>query len=170
MNCTTGNEKMIGQICQLLNRLSDDMLSDPLRSLDGSTIGQHIRHIYDFYDCIIRGQQSGGCIDYCLRQRNQIIEKHSAYAVKALRQITDQLKAIDASEAIEVLTDFSTDQQAERVQVGSTIGRELMYAFDHAVHHLAIIQIGIRLHYPQISIPKNIGKAPSTIKYEKSIS
>jgi hypothetical protein len=66
---------------------------------------------------------------------------------------------------LKVVADFSTNKDSFRPQVDSSVGRELMYAFDHAIHHIAIIKIGIKAAFPQIQIPQEIGVAPSTIRY-----
>jgi hypothetical protein len=36
--------------------------------------------------------------------------------------------------------------------------------YDHAVHHLAIIKIGIRCSFPQWIIDRDLGVSPSTLK------
>jgi hypothetical protein len=56
---------------------------------------------------------------------------------------------------------------AEQVYA-SSIGREMQYAFDHAVHHLAIIRIGAEIHCPEIVCDPELGVAPSTLKYQKA--
>ena len=43
--------------------------------------------------------------------------------------------------------------------------RKPMYAYDHAVHHLAMIKIGMKEACPAVRVGKNIGAAPSTVKH-----
>ena len=49
--------------------------------------------------------------------------------------------------------------------VSSTLGREIMFAVSHAIHHHALIAMlcGIRA----IPVPEDFGVAPSTIAYQK---
>jgi hypothetical protein len=53
---------------------------------------------------------------------------------------------------------------AERPNYQSTVGRELAFVYDHAIHHLAMIKVGLRCHYPHIQIDRDLGVSPSTIK------
>ena len=73
---------------------------------------------------------------------------------------------LNENHAVKVKVDFSSDPLVTRPMVLSTVGRELMYAFDHATHHLAIIRIGLKECMPDLELDKDFGKAPSTIKFE----
>ncbi len=157
---------MIQQIQNLLDQISDEIMSKPLDTFNGSTIGQHFRHIHDFYDCLSRFHANNE-INYCLRQRNPFIEKYTIHATQAFEKVLVIIKSMVEEKEIYVLSDFSTSESEIRKRVKSTVGRELMYAFDHAVHHLAIIKIALGLHYEHIIIDPDIGKAPSTVKYEQ---
>ena len=59
-------------------------------------------------------------------------------------------------------------QGGKTVKVETSFDRELLYAIEHTIHHMAIIKMGILLHYPNITIPKNFGVAESTIQYKSS--
>jgi hypothetical protein len=47
--------------------------------------------------------------------------------------------------------------------IGSTVGRELMYAVTHAIHHYALIAVMCGML--EVSVPVGFGVAPSTLKY-----
>jgi hypothetical protein len=53
-------------------------------------------------------------------------------------------------------------------QLPSTVERELGFAAHHAIHHLAIVKVITQetLQLPQELLPKDFGKAPSTINFE----
>ena len=70
---------------------------------------------------------------------------------------------------VKVNSCFAPDQDIQNTEIHSSIGRELMYAYDHAIHHLAMVKIGMNVHYPEVSINKDLGVAPSTLKYRKQI-
>jgi len=40
----------------------------------------------------------------------------------------------------------------------------LLFFYDHAIHHLAIIKIGLLCHFPHVQAEKDLGVSPSTIK------
>jgi hypothetical protein len=47
----------------------------------------------------------------------------------------------------------------------STVGREIMFAVVHAIHHYALI--GVMCGMLEIPVPAGFGVAPSTIKHER---
>ena len=48
--------------------------------------------------------------------------------------------------------------------------RELTYNIEHAVHHMAIIKIGIREVAPYVVIPGDFGIAVSSLRYRELVS
>jgi hypothetical protein len=52
----------------------------------------------------------------------------------------------------------------EVVTVNTNYYRELLYNMDHAIHHCAIIRIGL-MSFDHVSIPEGFGIAPSTIRH-----
>jgi hypothetical protein len=46
--------------------------------------------------------------------------------------------------------------------------RELTYNIEHAVHHMAIIKIGIREVANYVTLPADFGIAASTIRYKEA--
>jgi hypothetical protein len=153
------------QIQSILNRLSDNQYSLELDIFNGSSVGKHIRHIFDFYHCIVN-DDIALTIDYNCRSRNPLIENNRSAAISAFTQMLNLAEGIKDEKELSVITDFSIDENEERPVVSSSVGRELMYAYDHAVHHLAIIKMGIGVAFPEISLDNHIGIAPSTIKYQ----
>ena len=47
--------------------------------------------------------------------------------------------------------------------IGSTVGREFMYAVAHAIHHYALIAVMCGIL--DVPVPAGFGVAPSTLKY-----
>jgi hypothetical protein len=164
MNCKQGTEIIIGQLTDLLQRLGEETYSRPLALFNGSSIGQHFRHIIDFYGCLANNAEAGR-LDYAHRQRDTRVETEPTYAAIMLQQFHKKLKDMDEAITVEVVADFSSDLNETRPVVTSCIGREMMYAYDHAVHHLAIIKMGLKSTVPDFQIDKNIGVAPSTVKH-----
>lgn len=167
MNCKQGTDIIIEQMMELLGMIDIDSYARPLQLFNGSSIGQHFRHIIDFYGCVDRGIAVGR-IDYAERQRDHRVETEPDYAQGVLQQLNEKLSKVDEFSQVEVVADFSADLNSSRPVVSSTSGRELMYAYDHAVHHLAMIKIGLKVACPEVSINKNLGVAPSTVKHWKN--
>ena len=166
MNCKEGTKIIVDQMTDVLGKLDAGAYAQPLQLFNGSTIGQHFRHIIDFYGCLARGLNEGR-IDYARRERDKRIETNPAYASEMLLAYTGEIKHCDESEEVQILADFSADLNAERPVVKSTLARELMYAYDHAVHHLAMIKMGLKTLNANIELQDELGVAPSTLKYWK---
>ena len=164
MDCKTGTKNIITQIVGLLGSLNEEQYARPLSIYNGSSLGQHFRHIFDFYQCLIN-DVSRGTIDYASRARDPKIEQNPAYAQDAFLRVAEAIDSFEELGSLEVMADFSADSTDGRPLFKSTVGRELMFAHDHAVHHIAIIKIGFQQAFPEIPIALEVGVAPSTIKY-----
>ncbi|MEY3050905.1 MAG: hypothetical protein RLY31_690 [Bacteroidota bacterium] len=79
----------------------------------------------------------------------------------------EQLRKADVSIAVRVATDFTGQSDKERTEVDSTVGREMMFAHDHAIHHLAIIRMGLQHAAPDIRLDATLGYAAATVSYQK---
>ncbi len=152
----------------LLDKIDEASYARPLQLFNGSTIGQHFRHILDFYTCLINGINEGR-IDYAKRERDVLMETQPKYAQGIFKNIILQSVPLDESLPIEIVADFSSELNEERPVVQSSVARELMYAYDHAVHHLAMIKMGLKETCPAVEVNKEIGVAPSTIKHWKQV-
>ncbi|MCB0565009.1 MAG: hypothetical protein KDD01_11590 [Phaeodactylibacter sp.] len=164
MDCKEGTVNITRQINQLLKLVHPHAYSMPLKIFDGSTLGQHFRHIFDFYDCLLRGT-SEGMVDYASRKRNEQMEKDPRYAEQAFQQVEHACHNLREGQPLMVRADFSSFLKDDRPLVGSTVGRELMFAYDHAVHHLALVKIGLKEALPEARADDHLGVAPSTLKH-----
>ena len=164
MNCKEGTRKMASQIEALLTTLDQSAYASPLEIINGASIGQHVRHIFDFYHCIQLGTEHG-MIDYSSRERNARIESDKTYAKQQFQIVIAHVCDLEDQEEICIKADFSIQQTAKRPLLQSSIGRELLFAYDHAVHHLAIIKIGIQEAFPYIALADHFGIAPATLKH-----
>ena len=162
MNYTTRLTEISTQLLSLLNQLDNTSYSQNLKILSNASIGQHFRHILDFYNCLIIGAATGR-IDYAKRARNPQIETDIAFTKCFLEEMCKKMAKLEESQTIELSVDVLEEENAYFVP--SSIGRELLYAFDHTIHHLAIIKIGVENHFPNIQLSQELGVAPSTLKY-----
>lgn len=169
MDPINGTKIITEQIAALLGLISNDIYSKPLSTFNGSTVGQHIRHIIDFYLCLIRGTNAN-TIDYDHRERDPLLETNVEVAHHTVQEIARRVEQLHINQKVKVNTCFTPDLTEEEGYIFSSVGRELMYAYDHAIHHLAMIKIGMHIHYPEIGIDKDLGVAPSTLKYRKKVA
>jgi len=165
MNTIKGTKIITSQIINILDQIGQDEYKKPLVIFNGSSIGQHFRHILDFYNCLIKGL-ANSVIDYSDRERNPAIESDVKAAKVAFYEIQQKVANLEELQILQVKADFVQESDVAQPIVNSSIGRELMYAYDHALHHLAIVKIGMKTAFPHINLDKNIGVAPSTIRYK----
>ena len=160
MQADTALLTLVQQINHVISQLESAKYHHPLPEFNGSSLGQHFRHILEFFQCLEDGVQSG-TVDYAARNRNPVYESNPAIASAAFEAFNHALPKFDLTLPVQVRAEFGTDN---RPCYESTVGRELLFVYDHAIHHLAIIKIGLICHYPEISVDKDLGVSPSTVK------
>ena len=168
MNGNFGAQLIFDQIHDVLQHLDVDTYQRPLSLFSGATLGQHFRHIFEFYECLVKGVKAGQ-IDYARRVRNPLVEQDLTTAREAFRSLISPISSLEENHLIQIVSEYSSDTDEERMTVQSSVGRELMYAYDHAIHHLAIIRMGLQTECPEIQVHPNLGVAPSTVKYRKTM-
>jgi hypothetical protein len=138
----------------------------PLELLSGSTIGQHTRHIIEFYNCLLTQNLTGEIpvINYARRVRDIRIETEPDYALHCVSQICDQIQEVDLGKKCYLNCE---EHGQKNLQVASTIERELIYNIEHTIHHLAIVKIALKATTPSIDLPEHFGVAPSTIHHRQ---
>lgn len=151
-------EKLDGILLQLDNQA----ISTSYDLLFGSTIGQHFRHILEFYECLLAGLPAG-CFSYDRRKRNLLIETDVLTARLSIRNSIVGLSNL--TNDLVLMMDSELPGQPEMISHQTTLSRELAYVADHGVHHLAIIRIALEQFYPAVLIDGNVGVAASTINY-----
>ncbi|WP_299208273.1 DinB family protein [uncultured Dokdonia sp.] len=124
-----------------------------------SSIGSHIRHALDFFDCIINGIQEND-IDLTARKRDEVISTNPEAAKNHIREIQQQLASF-----IDVNTDYLlhvTDNLGSgKVTIMYTLESILAQANTHATHHYAIISYMLQTLRVEVVIP-GFGYNPST--------
>lgn len=153
----------LSQLRFITNQLNQEQFSQKLPLLNGSSIGQHIRHILEFYICLSQGVKSGK-VDYDKRVRNQVIETDPVYAVK----IMDELHSVFClGESEDVTLSHIFEYHNHIIEAHSSLCRELIYLTEHSIHHSAIIAIALRSHFHHVELPDNFGVAYSTTKHHQ---
>lgn len=141
-----------------LNQITPEQYTQPLDILSNSSIGQHTRHFIEFYQCLIK-QANNSSVNYDLRERDLNIETDSSSARGCLEEIISALQNMPLEQRVQLCSGI--DPQG----MPSNVKRELLYNLEHTIHHLAIINIAIKVSCPEIQLPANFGVAPSTIRY-----
>jgi uncharacterized damage-inducible protein DinB len=158
---------ILDQLSVAIEQLTEAEFTRPSETLSGSSIGQHLRHTLEFFICLEQGCDKG-VINYDKRGHDKLIESDKEVALLAIDRIRQFIlkQAQDKSLVLEVGYDLNSD---ENVSVQTNYFRELTYNIEHAVHHMAIMKIGIREVAPRTSIPADFGVAASTLRYRGEV-
>ena len=164
MDAKTGLLHLHRQIAEILAQISVEDFTTPLELFNGATLGQHFRHILDFFQCLADAT-AGGVVDYARRQRDPRPENDPEAAAILFQQILDQIMKMSESSPLLMRADFMHTAEADRPLYASSAGREMTFVHDHAIHHMAMIQMGIREYFPYVVRSEHFGVAPSTVKF-----
>jgi hypothetical protein len=150
------------QLSESLNQLTDVEYVKPSAILFNATIGQHVRHIIELFQCLEKGY-SEGVVNYEKRKRDYRIETDKGLAADLLKEIYHTLEKPNKDIILEA-EDY--EDTIETVSIPSNYYREIAYNLEHTVHHMALIRVGIN-EVSSISLPTEFGVAYSTIKFRK---
>ncbi|HLO46418.1 MAG TPA: hypothetical protein VK175_18895 [Leadbetterella sp.] len=149
------------EIEKITQQISHDDFIEKLEILSGSSIGQHVRHIIEFYICLFSDKEY---VNYDERERNLLIENSPVYTQEVLEILKSQLLNLDFNKKVI----FKQNINNEEVFLNTSYQRELIYLGEHTIHHFALIKIGITTLCPDIKLDKNFGVADSTVKYREN--
>ncbi len=145
----------------LLNSINDYQYSDVSIAPYYSSIGSHMRHILDVFDCIFDGLESGK-IDLTARKRNKLAESKTAFGIAYFEKTIDflnKIKDIDFDQMVKVTDDLGLGE----ITANYTLSSALIQAHSHAIHHFA--SIGYIISQLGIELPDNdFGFNPTTPK------
>ena len=149
----------------LCERLDDQQYCYNSKLLNGASIGQHLRHSAEFYLCLFQGIPAQ-TVNYDERKRDLLIETDRKHAIKILSDLSDQLKQISSSFALQL---FSNETEAKEKPFITSVDRELLYCLDHAIHHQALIKIGLKELQIADLVGDHFGVAYSTLRHRASL-
>jgi hypothetical protein len=155
-------EDVFIQLTDVLDQLTDSEYIQPSRILFNATIGQHVRHIIELFQCLQNGYAEG-VVNYEKRKRDYRIESDREVAASLLRKIYRNLNKPNKHISLEA-EDYN--ETVETVVIPSNYYREIAYNLEHTIHHMALIRVGIN-EVSAITLPDEFGVAYSTIKFRQ---
>lgn len=162
---TIAKENLL-QILDLLKNISKENYTRKSDILSGSTIGQHVRHILEFYLLLISGSFSG-TISYDKRKRDRRVELDPHFALSQIDWLLVGIDTLDLNLPVSFEGDFTTDGSSRYI-LPSSVGRELVYCIEHSIHHQAIIKAGLIGLDLQSMTDEHFGVAYSTIRLREN--
>jgi hypothetical protein len=154
---------VFNQLSLSLDHLSTEQYSMPCTNLSNSTIGQHVRHIIEMFQCLEKGYLSG-IINYENRKRDSNIETNKILACELLKSINQALGKQDKNL---ILEGVYNDDSNELMKFPTNYYREIVYNLEHTIHHMALIRVGLK-ELKNMELPENYGVASATVKHNKS--
>ena len=150
------------QLTDSLNQLQPDQYVHSCKNLSGNTIGEHVRHIIEMFQCLDAGYQKGE-VDYEKRKRDKQIETDKDFATKNLKEISRQIFRENKTLC---LLAYYDELQEQPEKISTNYYREIAYNLEHTIHHMALIRVGLR-ELGDLPVDDSYGVASSTLKYRK---
>ncbi|NJM24231.1 MAG: hypothetical protein HC859_00485 [Bacteroidia bacterium] len=166
MNLEKACTRILSQLGDLIQQISDGDYVKPSIALSQSTVGQHLRHTLEFFICLEQGCVSG-TINYDKRAHDRVIEEDRMLALSAIERIKEFVTATLPGKSLKLEVGYDLTHE-EFVTIETNFLRELTYNIEHAVHHMAIMKIGVREVALYITMDKDFGVAASTIRHKET--
>lgn len=155
---------LLNQLEEVIAQLEEKEYQQGLDVLSGSSVGQHIRHTLEFFICLIDGRNER-VINYDDRKHDHVIESDPKMALSVIQSIIEFLHRDNADFGLTFRANYQIEGEDE-VAIQSSFYRELAYNIEHAIHHMALIKIGVRALRETIKLPDYFGVASSTVRYQ----
>ena len=149
----------------LLHEITDDIYTRKVAVAFNASIGGHYRHCLDHFRSLLDSAPEGH-LNYDHRERGTLAELDRFAALNATRELCERYDRLDpclVNRTLNVTCKTSYATNGSQVSP-STVGREIMYAVAHAVHHYALI--GVMCGIMGLKMPAGFGVAPSTLKHQ----
>lgn len=151
------------QAKELCTELTLEVYADKTAPPYFSSIGSHLRHILDVYQCVINACATQ-IADLTDRKRGTKAETDPVSGLSYLNEIIVKLGTLEHLDPCLKIT-IKDDLGQGMVALPSTIAAALNQAHSHAIHHYACI--GYLLHIQGAQLPNKIfGYNPTTPKNE----
>jgi hypothetical protein len=154
------------QIRELVNNMKEEDFVNKLEILSRSSIGQHLRHILELYQCLLDGTVTNE-VNYDNRKRNLKLESDPAFALRTIEEISEKIFNLDSDRCLSLVGSFSASTE-KKLTIQTSIYRELAYNLEHSIHHQALIKIGLSALQLSHLVDEDFGVAPATIKFKNS--
>lgn len=168
MSLHTTAISLLGQLDEVLVQLPEKSYSTPLSTLSNATIGQHVRHTLEFFICLVDAYNLDQ-VNYDNRKHDQVIETDLKIARSVIKTIDDFLIKHQEDKTILLQANYNISHD-ETISIRSSFFRELAYNIEHAIHHMALMKIGIAQIAPDVKLPPHFGVASSTVRFHQQKS
>ena len=159
---------ILNQLSDIVRQLDENDFAKPSAALSKSTIGQHTRHTLEFFLCLEQGFQKG-IVNYDKRAHDKLIETDKFIALGAIDRIREFIAGQNSDQPLKLEVGYERESETY-ITIETNYFRELTYNIEHAVHHMAIMKIGLREVAPYVTFPADFGIAVSTIRHQATMA
>ena len=145
----------------VIQPLDDSQFAQALDVLSDASVGQHVRHVIEFYSCLLN-QAERGEVNYDSRQRDPMLQNRVHAALNMVDHLIHRIDGLRSEQPLMLLGDHGT-HEPQPFKVPSNLQRELAFNLEHAIHHQALIKIGLR-QLGASTASSSFGVAPSTLR------
>ncbi|HSZ25618.1 MAG TPA: hypothetical protein VK766_07880 [Cytophagaceae bacterium] len=156
-------ESVLRQLTYAIDLLSHVDYKRPLENLSGSSIGQHVRHVIEFYQCLMHGLEEY-VVNYDRRVRDKMIEESREFSIQCINKILFEIERADPPKLLTLEVAYDSENN---ISLSTTFERELVYNIEHTIHHMALIKIGMKEINSELTLPAEFGLATSTIRHQQ---
>jgi len=154
-------EKNLKRGIQLLGYVSDEEYRNTTIAPYYSSIGGHMRHILDVFDCIFEGINSGS-INLINRERSQLVENFTEKGINYFEETIEKLQQFE-NEDFDQIVNVTDDLGSGIITANYTLAGILIQAHSHAIHHFS--SVGYIISQLDIQLPDDdFGFNPTTPK------
>ena len=166
MQLSTVCLNILSQLENTVGQIQPEDFHKPSPALSQSTIGQHLRHTLEFFLCLEKGFESG-VVNYDKRSHDKLIESDKFIALSAIGHIRRFVSTIKEDKELKLEAGYERHTDVCET-ISTNYFRELTYNIEHAIHHMAIMKIGIREIAPYVNLADHFGVAASTVRYQEA--
>ena len=159
---------ILNQLEDVVMQLSDEDFCKPSAALGNVTIGQHLRHTLEFFMCL-QASFDKGVVNYDNRAHDKLIENDKCVALSAIQKIRDFIANQNSDQSLKLHVGYDHDSE-NYITIETNYFRELTYNIEHAIHHMAIMKIGVREVASYIKLHSDFGVAVSTIRHRETVA
>ncbi|MBA4144155.1 MAG: hypothetical protein DI538_02590 [Azospira oryzae] len=158
---------ILNQLEDVVHQLKAEDFCKPSSALSSATVGQHLRHTLEFFICLESGFKKG-VVNYDKRQHDKWIEQDKFIALATIQRIRDFIVNQNEDQYLKLEVGYDRDSE-NCITIETNYFRELTYNIEHAVHHMAIMKIGVREIASYINLPADFGIAVSTLRHQETV-
>jgi hypothetical protein len=156
------------KVHELIRSIEDSLFVEELPILSNATIGQHVRHILEFYQAVVNRVMASE-MSYDDRIRNRELEINRQKTIDLICDLQLLVSQHKLDLPLILKANYSLGNE-EYLRFTSSVERELAYALEHSIHHQAIIKIGLNSKPVEMEFVRSLGVSPATARYRQKES